>query len=496
VKTGLAVFRADAGKEMGAGHIMRCLAFAHDLSEHGWTCAFACTQESVDTVAQLARSPYEVMRLGNSEKASATSLLKRWPNGVDLLVVDHYKLDVDFESASRPWARRVMALDDMANRRHDCDILVDANFGRTREQYAGLVPSRCTVLTGSHYALLRSQFTQARRDALASRRERKAVERILVSIGGTDPYNLTTRVLEGISLSGVRAMIDVVMGAGAPSLAQVRQFAAVASDQVSVKTDVQDMASCMAAADLSIGSSGTTTWERCCLGLPSVVIVAAENQRHVAEGIGRYGAALIAGWHENVRSEDIAAAVGKLRAPQALERMSVLAAQLCDGLGTSRIAVELMSPIHAKDGGVVRLRPAVREDSERMFEWQTLDETRRYARVSEPPTWEEHASWTDKKLADADCLLNIVEHEGDPAGVLRLDRQGEQNAYEISILLSPDKYRRGIALAALQYARRLVPRAELIAEVHPNNEASKALFVRAGYEIVKSGRYHNVPTES
>ena len=176
-----------------------------------------------------------------------------------------------------------MAIDDLADRAHDCEVLLDQNLGRENGDYAALVPKGCGMLLGPAYALLRSQFGAAREGALERRVNWGEVSRIMVSMGATDPNGVTATVLDGIDRSGVAAAIDVV----APSDALRDVEKAALPLQADVHSDVADMAALMSRADLAIGGAGSTSWERCCLGLPSLLIVTADNQRAIADQLGK-----------------------------------------------------------------------------------------------------------------------------------------------------------------------------------------------------------------
>jgi UDP-2,4-diacetamido-2,4,6-trideoxy-beta-L-altropyranose hydrolase len=328
-----AVFRADASPEIGGGHVMRCLTLADALSERGWRCGFACNEETLSVTPALAASSHPAR--------APEDLNAAWPEDCDLLVVDHYGLAETFEGPCRPWAKRILTIDDLADRSHDCDILLDQTFGRRPEDYDGLVPSNCLILTGSTYALLRPQFAEARPAALSRRRKNKknAPLSILVAMGGSDPDNVTSLVLEGLKISGIAASVEVVLGPAAPYLEAVRAQAASMRPPVRVRVGVNDMASLMADADLAIGAVGTTSWERCCLGLPSAVMVIADNQRLIGENLQQAGATLALGQLPDVDAQAIANAVSRLCADSdSLLRMSQAAAAICDGEGARRVS--------------------------------------------------------------------------------------------------------------------------------------------------------------
>lgn len=306
---------------------MRCLTLAAALQGAGWRCAFACNPEAAQTVKALGEAGLPV--------APAEGLAAAWPDGCDLLVVDHYGLDAGWEAAQRPWARRVLAIDDLADRPHDCDLLLDGNLGRQAVDYAGRVPAGCTLLVGARYALLRGQFAAARPEALR-RRARSTLRRVVVGLGSADPDDVTTRALEGLERSGLAVEVDVVLSAAAPHLGSVRERSARSALPVAVQVDVADVAGLFARADLAIGAAGTTAWERCAVGLPSLIVVLAENQRGVCDALVKAGAARSLGWHAALTPTAVATGVATL-SDEERWAMSGAAAQVVDGSGARRV---------------------------------------------------------------------------------------------------------------------------------------------------------------
>lgn len=473
---------------------MRCLALADALALSGWTCAFACAPETVETMPVLAESGHETFVLGGAAADEVAAMNRRWPQGCDLLIVDHYERDATFESACRGWARRVLAIDDLANRAHDCDVLIDQTLGRREPDYRSLVPAACRLLLGPEYAMLRPQFAAARGQSLARRRAEQPIRRLLVSLGASDPHNVTQIVLDGIAQSGIDADVDVVLGSGAGSLEAVRALADKIPQQTRVHQGVRNMADLMSAADLAIGAAGTSSWERCCLGLPTLIVVAADNQTMIAKELEQAGAAAVLGRAGALTSEDIGRALRDLITDtRTLRAMIASAAQVCDGNGSLRIRLALMTAAYASDGKSVSLRLAAAADTEIMFGWQSDMRTRRFARTPTAPTYEKHKAWVQAVLADPKRILSLILHDDTPAGVLRFDQAEDSDACEVSILIDPAKYGLGIAKAALSLGRALDPRVCLLAEVLPGNEASHRLFRRAGYRPIDTSHYLSEP---
>ena len=472
-QTQLALFRADASAAIGSGHVRRCLSVAAALKRDGWTCRFAVGEESLTVVPELIAGDFETRALKPAALRDPEELHRSAPEGCDLLVVDHYGLDRAYESSARRFARQVLAIDDLADRDHDCDALVDATAGRNAGDYAAHVPARADLLLGPAYAPLRPEFAIARARRTTHSRDHR---RMLINFGGTDPDDATGSVLAALSDMRLPAdlHVDVVLGHGARHAAQVTARISAMSDRFQLHLDAPDMVALLAASDIAIGAGGVSALERCCLGLPSILIVIADNQRLVAASLAGAGAARLA----RVGKDAAQQAIALLEDRPAQRSMTTIAASLCDGRGAARIAAWI-DPERAKDGAPVRLRPVTADDEAVTLAWQQQPETRRFARDARVPTPEEHRAWFAARRIHPDCLYNIVLHGDEPAGTVRLDRR--DGGWEVSIGIDAARHGIGLGRSALALARRLVPEAPLLAEILPGNDASRALFARAGY---------------
>lgn len=308
-------FRCDASDRMGSGHLRRCLTLADALRDAGAQCTFLCAtpRHPPDTVAAArhdwvfldvdagsagpvgaedgAPVPYSSW-LPHGWAADAACCRRAIRRPVDWLVVDHYALDARWEQAMRAQADAVMAIDDLADRTHAADLLLDANFDRGAGDYDGLVPAHTERLMGSRYVLLRPEFARER----ATRRPRVGAPRsILVNMGGSDPDDATSVALAELDAvaTGRPLAATVVLGVGAPWARRVRERAAACRFPVSVLEGIDNIAEVMKRCDLAIGAGGTGVYERLFLGLPSLVTAIAPNQRpHLrrmaAAGLFRY----------------------------------------------------------------------------------------------------------------------------------------------------------------------------------------------------------------
>lgn len=351
-------FRADASLSIGAGHIMRCLTLADELKARGRACVFLSRDldgnlcklvlergHGVEVLrgrgvayAEHEHAPFHAAWLECPWREDARQVREALGRiGAARLVVDHYALDARWEQAVSSPGLRVMALDDLADRPHAVDMLLDQNLGREVRDYAGLVPSRCALLVGPRHALTGPRFAELRAESLA-RRAQPSLRRILVSMGGVDPSDATSAALACIESARLRsdASVLVVMGRHAPWLDKVRAAAAAMSTKVEVVVDVRDMAERMAGADLAIGGAGGTAWERCSLGLPSIVVVLAENQRVGARALGAAGAAWTIGALVELPTA-LPALLVRAQDGAELARLSRCAADVADGLGAERV---------------------------------------------------------------------------------------------------------------------------------------------------------------
>ena len=406
-----------------------------------------------------------------------------WPAGCNLLVVDHYGRDRSFERACRGWADRIMVIDDLADRPHDCDYLLDPTLGRTREDYAELIPAASRTYLGTGFAMLSCPFAKARARAVIPRGP--TVRRVLISFGASDPANATSLTLDALSRVEGDFAVTVVLGRAAPHRDVVADMAVRFDRPVDIRVglDASAMATVMAESDLAIGAGGNSSWERCCVGLPTALIVTSDNQRIIAARLDDGGAAELLGDVADLHARGIAAGLRRLIADgDRIRGMSAAAAAVCDGHGAARIVAALVSSAKARNGQPVHLRRAETGDAALMLAWQQDPATRRYARNPRPPTSRTHARWMEARLRDPACNLNLIMHGDVPSGVLRLDRMNGEDRLEVSLLVAPDRQRLGIGKAALALARAMYPEAAIYADVHPENAASIALFRSAGYE--------------
>jgi UDP-2,4-diacetamido-2,4,6-trideoxy-beta-L-altropyranose hydrolase len=332
------VFRADAAAANGGGHVMRCMSLAGELARRGCTILFLCHRDSSSVVPALARSGFPLAEAGDTPDQATAALRTHFPDGADILIFDSYTIDAVYERILRPAARRVVVIDDLADRPHDCDVLLDTAWVRNPLDYAGLVPAHARILTGPGYALLRPEFAILRAAALAKRGIGRPARRVLVSLGLTDVGGITARVTRAILDLGRDILLDVVIGPTAASSAELELLSRTARG-LALHIDPLDIAGLMANADLAIGAGGTTTWERCCLGLPTLTLPVVPHQRDFLLPLAALGALVMVDAED--RASFITCLCKLLDDPRALSEIANRAARICDGKGAARVAAEI-----------------------------------------------------------------------------------------------------------------------------------------------------------
>jgi UDP-2,4-diacetamido-2,4,6-trideoxy-beta-L-altropyranose hydrolase len=334
------VVRTDSSRLIGTGHMMRCLTLADYLGEYGAEVSFICREWSGDVIGVAESRGYRVHRLPAvegfdlnradpddyaawlgvypQEDAEQTAAALESEAGlIDWLVLDHYGLDRAWQKPLRPQVGRIMVIDDLANRPHECDLLLDQNFYLDLEnRYDGLVPQRCQKLLGPQYAVLRPEFYAAREELKSREGE---ISRVLVFYGGCDATGETLKTLAALDkLKAPEVEFDIIAGPANPRNEEIARRCARLPG-VRFHERVKNMAEAMLRADLALGGGGTTTWERCFLGLPTITVEVADNQRIMLEALASKGAVWHLGRHDRVTPSHLLGALKRaLENPRAI----------------------------------------------------------------------------------------------------------------------------------------------------------------------------------
>ncbi|MDG9857154.1 UDP-2,4-diacetamido-2,4,6-trideoxy-beta-L-altropyranose hydrolase [Pseudomonas nitroreducens] len=352
------VFRVDASLNMGTGHLMRCLTLADALKTAGHQCHFVCREHPGNmnsTVLQKGHTlsvlpapsiqqhvatalPAHAGWLGASWQEDAQQTQHHLSAGqpVDWLIVDHYALDLRWESQLAAHCKKLMVIDDLADRDHACHVLLDQSQGRQEEDYSAKVPKGCLQLLGPQFALLRPEFALMRKQSLL-RRKHPHIHNLLITMGGIDAHNATGQVLAALqALAQSHWNIQVIMGATAPWCEAVKTVAHAMPCPTSVLINTPRMAQLMSEADIAIGAAGSTSWERCCLGLPSLMLILADNQREVAHQLKAVGAATVIESVDQIAAQ-LPGEFERMCSSSKLRQMSEAAKNITDGRGAERV---------------------------------------------------------------------------------------------------------------------------------------------------------------
>lgn len=498
-------FRVDASLEMGTGHVMRCLTLADALAADGAECHFICREHPGNLFDTIKIKGHHIHRLpmssaSNNEDSSGLILAHAhwlgsdWRTDAyqtceylgalrpDWLVVDHYSLDQRWEQKVRSVCSYLMVIDDLADRDHVCDLLLDQTLNRQPQVYQTRVPEHCKILTGAGFMLLRPEFSKLRNYSL-ERRQSGALKNILINLGGADKDNLTEKVLSSFKTIPLPAdtKIVVVVGGTFPWRRQVSLLAESLAYQVDVFSNVTNMAELMSDCDLAIGAAGSTSWERCCLGLPTLMLVVADNQLEVAKSLEQSNAVMRL-QNLNEISIELEECFLKLHNQgSSLLDLSQSARNVTSGSGIQGVKDAMLSVASINDCRV-SLREATKLDCDLVFEWQVQSEMRKFFRDPKAPAYKDHCRWFLKNLEDERRCQLVIMSNGDSAGVLRLDERDAVNAvFEVSIFLAKRYQGLGVAKSALELLRLQWPNRTLIAFVKEENISSKTLFESSGY---------------
>lgn len=357
-----AVFRVDASLRIGTGHVMRCLTLARALKALGMECHFICRDHPGNLTPLIQNSSFPVYPLAiRNDTHTVTSkadtpllAYAEWLGATqeqdagectpilqsvqpDWLIVDHYSTDIRWETSLKPHYRKLLVIDDLADRRHHCDILLDQNWSgeNTNKRYEALVPTHTIKLLGPRYALIDPEYALLRR--LMPPRD-GIVRRVMVFLGGSDEANQTAKVLMALMSPGFTSLAaDVVIGMNHPDPTGIANLVG-ARPNTFFHQNLPSLASLMVRADLTIGAGGAATWERMSVGLPSIVISIANNQTATSVALMKADYIDFIGEMADVTVEDIAAAVRRaLAAPTRLKEQSARMQQLVPALGLQEV---------------------------------------------------------------------------------------------------------------------------------------------------------------
>jgi UDP-2,4-diacetamido-2,4,6-trideoxy-beta-L-altropyranose hydrolase len=488
--------RADASPQAGIGHVVRCLSLAAALRDAGLQPCLVTRRLGIDVGKLAELFGIELVELPTPRTefvpAPGEPPHARWAGvGADTdaretaaalrdrllswVLIDHYAFDARWHrTISQALGVKIAVIDDLADREHEADVLIDHNLAADHaSKFAPTGSSIGRLLGGPRFALLNPAYRDAARYTFSER-----VRSVGIFVGGTDPWQASTMALDALrSLCGFCGPVEIATTSANPHL-QALQSRCQADGAASLLVDQPGLQDFYARHDLQIGAGGGAAWERCCIGAPTLLLTLANNQRAVVEGLHAIGAV------RAVEGADPAAIAGAFaevqRYPEARRRMCESGRALVDGLGTRRVAVVI-----GAQG--LYLRPATEADAGSCYNWRNAESTRRYSRDPSPVALDGHLRWWATALADPWRHLLIAQVGRNAVGVLRLDRAGVEA--EVSIYIDPE-------LTGLGLGRRMLEALELwasaglsgiqtlTAEIDPRNGSSEAAFAASGFHRV------------
>ena len=470
--------RADADATMGIGHVMRCLALMQAWKTHGGRAVFVSQPMDPRLETRIRQTRCEMVALASHEECpehleeTLQACLDFQPSWV---IADGYQFTPAFHKAIRQSGQRLLVIDDYGHLvEYHADILVNPNI--TAHSISYPMNSGAKVLSGTKYVFLRPEFL---RYLSWTRNVPDRVNRILITLGGSDPENVTAKVVEAVRMMDDPELeIKVVAGAANRHVLSLQALLGSLRSNAELIHDASSMPELMAWADLAVTAAGCTCWEMALMGLPFVSVVLADNQKEIAAALQERGLSVDMGWHTSFGIDALCRVLTGLRAnrPQR-ESMHRKGKEVVDGYGTERVIMHL-------SGEQVWFRPAIEADSRQLWEWANDPDVRSVSFNATPIPWKNHQVWLQGKLADSSCLLLIAfDSEEVAIGQVRFDMN--EDGATISISIAQSSRGKGLGPAMLRQACQLFwmqhPSLSIQAYIMPGNTASLKAFVKAGF---------------
>ncbi|WP_139230074.1 bifunctional UDP-2,4-diacetamido-2,4,6-trideoxy-beta-L-altropyranose hydrolase/GNAT family N-acetyltransferase [Nocardioides terrae] len=460
---------------------MRSLALAEEAAGRGWEVRLAGDLDEVARARVRTWLPDAALEHVGVQDVPAWLGTLHARTGVDVLHVDSYRPEADVLPRG---PRLVSNMQDGPFGARRADLAIDANLGG--EQRLTAVDAR-TVLAGVTVVPIRQQVLRQR----ALRQEqgtpaRTGPPRVLVVLGGTDPFGATTTVVAG--LDAVPADLELTVVTPPGQREAIEELAATSVHRIDPVAFLDDLPGAAARHDLVISAAGTSVWELACLGVPMALLCVADNQREGYDAVVEAGLAIGLGRPAHSDLHERLAALGEtLRHPAGLAQMQDRGRGIVDGLGAWRIVSAWEQLLDVPQAGPERSglvgRPATLDDARALFDWRNDPVARVASRSREEVAWDDHIAWLRRTLATPARRLLVIESEGSPVGVVRWDSRGDHD-WEVSITVAPVVRGHGLALPLLRAGEEELGVAgpvRLVATVHRDNVASRRLFQRAGY---------------
>ncbi|MCP4721123.1 MAG: UDP-2,4-diacetamido-2,4,6-trideoxy-beta-L-altropyranose hydrolase [Desulfobacteraceae bacterium] len=467
----MVVIICDATKEIGYGHLKRCLVLASYYRKFGLPITFLMRDAPPVVKSLLKGQDMEVVV--RSDHGECLSYLSEQKNLIKLVIIDHYEIGPDLEEKIFSGSP-VLVMDDLC-RSHWCDVLVDQTVNRKSSDYdKKLYNSSAQTLLGIDYTVIDPVYK-----GIKTNGDRK---NILITFGATDPGKVVLRVLDLLNtMEKKRLIFHIPLSSLSPCLDGVKKRIDRSKLDIRLYQDLPDLSCLYERCGIAIGAPGTSLLERIYCGLINLILVVASNQREVGQNISRRGAALCLGEIQTLDPSLVTQTMTQMTDKAFGDDVLKRAMGLVDGKGPIRIIKQTLSLISA-----LRLRPAHKRDLESLYKWQHEPGARDYFRNTDPPTKKEHQVWFDGVLSGDDMILSIIEWCNMAIGYIRLNRNGRET--EVSILIARAFQGFGFARKALVKIMK-TKNQSYTAFIHPKNKASIGLFTSVGFQSMGQGGY-------
>ncbi len=507
-----AIFRVDASLKMGTGHVMRCLALAKILKENGLDVGFICRKHEGNLIDKIRLSGFNVQELEVLEETEVNNKLAHscWLGAtqqqdadecidifkaekIDWLIVDHYALDEQWHKRLKAYYEKLMVIDDLADRKHQCDILLDQTFGRQQDDYVELVTEGCELLLGSQYALLRPEFSKWRKYSL-ERRSRPEFKQLLINMGGVDVDNITGQVVDELKTCNLPSDINItiVMGGLAPHLNVIKSKANELPYKIEVRVDIDNMAEIMANTDIAIGAAGATTWERCCLGLATIQIVIAENQIFSAKILEQHNAVQLV-----TKVNEISQLLESSN--EWLKDVGVTASQICDGMGVYKVSNKMTDyKIILEKFGEFELHNYVNlsaDDKVLVLDMRNHSEIKKWMYSQDSISKKDHFKFIKSLENKIDQRYFLVKQKNNVIGSINFSEINLYSSAELGIYTNPFLQLRGsgrlIEAVASQYAFIELNVNKIKLEVFSDNEKAIYFYNKCGFKFIDTKKVNH-----
>ncbi len=496
------LFRVDSGKHIGLGHLIRCLNIAKTLDPSRFEVVFVCRKHAESNYSFFfSNTPFSLIELSSSNiDASIGSLpyrswlgvseekdfeetyfrLEKFEHKYDFIVIDHYALGPKWEQKALNFTNRLIVIDDLGNRKHVAHCVIDPNFGSHKDKFKEDIEDYTELYLGAKYSILKESFSLGREKSVNSNLKKK-LEKVLINLGGSGDLSRLEALIDALKSTKFKGSFVVLVN----NKKFVENSKRLEIDKRFSFVDfVDDMALFLNEFDLVVGAAGGSFWERCCLGVPSVLLKVAENQNVVTDSLMNHFPELVFDDIDHMCSK-IGEVLISFENIKYKEKVVRCVSSFVVGLGLANIVTEIFS----EEG--YSLREATLDDALIVYGWQSFPEMRKYFRSPEVPTYEEHLSWFKRSIETTENRrIFIFETNYDlPLGMVRYDIE-DSNVAEVSILINPFFHKNSLGTKALITLALQEKKMSFKAYVESENIASRKAFLNAGYTQIGENDFY------